>query len=86
MKAIILAAGAGRRLGTTGPKCMVRVGGESIIRRQLAAFRTAGVDEFVVVVGHEQDQLRRHLAGQPGRFTYVINERYAETNTIYSLY
>jgi len=86
MKAIILAAGAGRRLGTTGPKCMVRVGGESIIHRQLAAFGTVGVDEFVVVVGHEQDQLRRHLAGQPGRFTYVVNERYAETNTIYSLY
>jgi len=86
MKAIILAAGAGRRLGTTDPKCMLRVGGESIIHRQLAAFRTAGVDEFIVVVGHEQDQLRRHLAGQPGRFTYVVNERYAETNTIYSLY
>jgi len=86
MKAIILAAGAGRRLGTADPKCMVRIGGESIIHRQLTAFRAVGVDEFVVVVGHEQDQLRRHLAGQPGRFTYVVNERYAETNTIYSLY
>ena len=86
MKAIILAAGAGRRLGTTDPKCMLRIGGESIIHRQLTAFRAVGADEFVVVVGHEQDQLRRHLAGQDGRFTYVVNERYAETNTIYSLY
>lgn len=86
MKAIILAAGAGRRLGTTDPKCMLQVGDESIIHRQLAAFRAVDVDEFVVVVGHEQEQLRRHLAGQPGRFTYVVNERYAATNTIYSLY
>ena len=86
MKAIILAAGAGRRLGVAGPKCMVDIAGTSIIHRQLAAFRAGGVDQFVVVVGHEQDQLRRHLSGQPGGFTFIVNERYAETNTIYSLY
>jgi choline kinase len=86
MKAIILAAGAGRRLGVADPKCMVDVRGVSIIHRQLGAFRAAGVDDFVIVVGHERDRLRQHLAGQAGRFTWVVNERYARTNTIYSLY
>jgi len=86
MKAIILAAGAGRRLGTPDPKCMLRIGAETIIHRQLAAFRAVGVDEFIVVVGHEQNQLRKHLAEQSGRFTYIVNERYAKTNTVYSLY
>ena len=86
MKSIILAAGVGRRLGADMPKCMIEVAGTSIIHRQLAAFRAVGVTEFVVVVGHEQDRLRDHLADQPGRFTFVVNERYAETNTIYSLY
>ncbi len=86
MKAIILAAGAGKRLGAPGPKCMLDIAGTSIIHRQLNAFRAGGVSEFVVVVGHDRDELRSHLADQPGKFTLIVNERYAETNTIYSLY
>ena len=86
MKAIILAAGAGRRLGAAVPKCMLDVGGMSIIHRQLAAMLAEGIDEYVVVVGYEQEKVREHLAGRPGRFTFVVNERYASTNTIYSLH
>ncbi|MDM8008089.1 MAG: phosphocholine cytidylyltransferase family protein [Phycisphaerae bacterium] len=86
MKAIILAAGAGRRLGAAVPKCMLDVGGMSIIHRQLAALSAEGIEEYVVVVGYEQDRVREHLAGRPGRFTFVVNEQYASTNTVYSLY
>ena len=86
MKAIILAAGAGRRLGAAVPKCMLDVGGMSIIHRQLEAMLAEGIDEYVVVVGYEQEQVRRHLTGAPGQFTFVVNERYLATNTIYSLY
>lgn len=86
MKAVILAAGVGRRLGVDRPKCMIDVGGMSIIHRQLAALRAVGVEEFVIVVGFEQQQLRDHLVDQPGRITFVENPRYAQTNTIYSLY
>ena len=86
MRAIILAAGAGRRLGLSMPKSMIDLAGRSILHRQLDAFRSAGVDDFVVVVGHACERVVEHLAGQPGRFTFVLNERYAETNTVYSLY
>ncbi|MBI4581452.1 MAG: phosphocholine cytidylyltransferase family protein [Planctomycetes bacterium] len=68
------------------PKCLIDIGGTSIIRRQVAAFRAAGVERLILVVGYQQDQVRRHLADDPGPFTFVVNERYAETNTIYSLY
>jgi choline kinase len=86
MKTIILAAGAGRRLGASEPKAMLEVGGSSIIRRQLAAFRAEGVEQFVIVVGYRQEQLREHLAGQAGDLTFVVNQRYLATNTVYSLY
>lgn len=86
MKAIILAAGAGRRLGASGPKCMIDVAGASIIHRQIAAFQAAGVTEFVIVVGYRDVEVREHLAAFPGSFTFIVNPRYAETNTIYSLF
>jgi choline kinase len=86
MKAIILAAGIGSRLGLPRPKCMTEIGGKSIIHRQLAAFRACGIEDFVIVVGYEQQLLRGHLAEQPGNITIVENPRFAETNTIYSLY
>lgn len=85
MKAIILAAGIGRRLGLDHPKCMVDVGGMSIIQRQLRAFRANGVEDFVFVVGFQQQMLRDHLKDEPGRLVFLENERFAETNTIYSL-
>ena len=86
MKAIILAAGIGRRLGLAVPKCMAEIGGKSIIHRQLDAFQAVGITDYVVVSGFEQDRLRRHLADYPGRITCITNDRFAETNTLYSLY
>jgi len=86
MTAIILAAGMGRRLSLGIPKCLIEIAGASILARQIAALRAVGVRRFVLVVGYRQEEVRRHLAGDPGPFTFVVNERFAETNTIYSLY
>ena len=86
MRAIILAAGAGRRLGLEMPKSLIPIAGKSILHRQIEAFRADGVDDFVVVVGHRHEQVVDHLCGQAGRFSFIFNERYGETNTIYSLY
>lgn len=85
-RVVILAAGAGKRLGLPIPKSMALVGNQSIIHRQIDAFRETGVDDFVVVLGFEQNHLRRHLENEPGQYTFVVNDRFAESNTIYSLY
>ena len=52
--AVLLAAGAGSRLGGR-PKSLLELGGVPLIRRQLIALSGAGVDEVVVVLGHHAE-------------------------------
>lgn len=86
MRAIILAAGAGRRLRTIAngrPKCLINLGSRRLVDHQLDALRSVGVDDIAVVVGYEAQQIRDYC-GQGIR--YVDNPHYATTNSIYSLY
>ena len=86
MRGIILAAGKGSRLnGTAGesPKCLVKAGGLTLVDRQIRALRNAGIDDIAVVVGCQADQVRR-ACGQG--ITYVENSKYAQTNSMYSLW
>jgi choline kinase len=86
MTGVVLAAGRGSRLnGTAGdkPKCLVRAGGLSLLERQIRALHRAGVDDVVVVVGCQADRVRQHCG--PG-VRYVENFRFAETNSLYSLW
>ncbi|MFT3817351.1 MAG: nucleotidyltransferase family protein [Rubrivivax sp.] len=54
--AVLLAAGAGERIGRR-PKCLLELGGVPLVRRQIIALSGAGVDELVVVVGHHAEQV-----------------------------
>ena len=86
MRGIILAAGKGSRLnGTAGdkPKCLVEAGGMTLLDRQINTLQRAGVDDVVVVVGCQADRVR--AAGGP-HVRYVENSRFAETNSLYSLW
>ena len=86
MKAIIVAAGRGRRLGTETdeiPKCMVKVGGRSILHWQLDALVAAGVDEVVIVRGYLGDRIAGPAAGPKIRF--VDNPEWASNNILTSL-
>ena len=85
MRGIILAAGRGSRLnGNKGdmPKCLVTVGGETLLSRNARLLRAAGVDDLVVVVGCAADTVRRSLPDA----TFVENPIFAETNSLYSLW
>ncbi|PYR37744.1 MAG: phosphocholine cytidylyltransferase family protein [Acidobacteria bacterium] len=86
MRGIILAAGKGSRLnGTIGdkPKCLLRVGGRTLVERQIDALQTVGIDDIAIVVGCQADHVRR-VCG-PG-VAYIENTRYAQTNSLYSLW
>ncbi|HXU60396.1 MAG TPA: phosphocholine cytidylyltransferase family protein [Polyangia bacterium] len=87
MKAIIVAAGRGRRLGQETdaiPKCMVRVARKPILHRQLESLAAAGVDEVVIVRGYHGDRIAPPAGGPPVRF--VENPAWAENNILTSLF
>jgi choline kinase len=82
MRAVILAAGRGSRLGHLGddrPKCLVELEGKPLIERQIAALRRGGADEIGVVRGY-----RAEMIDFPG-LSYFANQRWAETNMVMSL-
>jgi choline kinase len=86
-KAIIVAAGRGRRLGENTediPKCMVRVGGKPILHRQLAAFAAAGIDDIVIVRGYRGDCIDPG-APSSGRIRFVDNPAWESNNILASL-
>jgi choline kinase len=86
MRGISLAAGKGSRLnGTAGdaPKCLVKAGDMTLVERQIHLLRRAGVDDIAVVVGCQAEQVRKACGH---RVTYVENVRYAQTNSMYSLW
>jgi choline kinase len=83
MKAIILAAGVGRRLAPLTDhthKALLPVGGRSLLDRMLASLAACGVEESVLVVGHCQDQVRRAAGSARGgmRISYVVNPAYQQ--------
>jgi molybdenum cofactor cytidylyltransferase len=61
---VLLAAGAGSRLGGR-PKALLELGGVPLILRQLIALSGAGVDEVVVVLGHHADAVEAAIRAFP---------------------
>ena len=60
--AVVLAAGAGSRMGHR-PKGALRVNGTPLIQRTLSALRDAGIEDVVVVLGEHRDALWPLLQG-----------------------
>lgn len=68
MKAIVLAAGLGTRLGAMTerlPKCLVEVAGKSVLRRNLEWAAANGVNEVAVNLHHRAPLVRGHFALEP---------------------
>ena len=70
ISAIVLAAGAGTRFG--GTKQVVEVRGKPLAQHAVDAAVEAGVDEVVVVLGHDAESVRAALR-LPGIGRWVVN-------------
>ena len=86
MRAVILAAGRGDRLrDVTGdrPKCLARVGGCSLLERQIRSLGACGIEAIAVVAGFRAADIRRACGPE---VDLVVNTEYESTNSLYSLW
>lgn len=85
MQAVILAAGRGSRLSSViqdRPKALIPLGNTSLIQYQIATLRRFGIENICLILGYRADDVKRVVGDN---FHFIINERYAETNSLYSL-
>ena len=90
MKAVILAAGRGRRLHVLTryrPKCLLEIGGKPLLHRYFDSLLPLGVTRMCVVVGYKQESIREAVASYPSRVdvTFLVNEDF-ERGSIGSLW
>lgn len=71
---MVLAAGGARRFGTQ--KLVAMLAGKPVVRWSVEHALAAGVEDIVVVLGHEREAVRTAVAGLPVRI--VVNERWAD--------
>jgi choline kinase len=91
--ALLLAAGAGTRLNfgaeaEATPKCLVEVGGVSILERLVSNLGAHGIRRLVIVTGYMEKRIRDVVSQITGdiEIETINNPDYATTNNIYSLW
>ena len=84
MKAIILAAGRGSRLGDLTnniPKCMILINNKTLISYQISAFIDNNISDISVVTGYLKDKIENKFIKK-----FFVNNEWEETNMVFSLY
>lgn len=82
MKAVILAAGRGRRMGNltaNRPKCLIELQGKPLIEWQLSSIREAGINEIAIITGYRKEMLSSYSLEE------FYNPHWFETNMVASL-
>jgi CTP:molybdopterin cytidylyltransferase MocA len=72
--AVVLAAGKSTRMGRT--KALLPLGDETFVSRIVHTFRAAGVEDVVVVVGHDADLVARALRAMDPAPRVILNPDY----------
>lgn len=86
--AVIMAAGMGTRFGEmteTIPKGFVPCGGVSMIERSIRTLLSCGIEHVIIGTGYHREKYEA-LQEQFPQIECVFSPRYAETNSMYTLY
>ncbi|HEX9621906.1 MAG TPA: histidinol-phosphate transaminase [Polyangiaceae bacterium] len=85
-RAIVLAAGLGQRFGEGGvPKPLRPVAKVPLVVRVLRALQGAGIRQAVLVLGHEDQRVRRAVAAEPSlglELSFAYNAEYEKKNGV----
>lgn len=82
--AVIAAAGLGSRLGLGHPKCMLELGGITLLTRMIRMLEPH-VSRIHVVIGYREDMIIEHCARYHPKVVLVRNPEFRTTNTAQSL-
>ncbi|KKM98282.1 hypothetical protein LCGC14_1159540 [marine sediment metagenome] len=90
IKAIILAAGVGSRirpLTDNCPKSLLKIGDNTILEMMISHIQDCGINEVIFVLGYLQEQIKDYVKIKFPDLNshFVTNDKYAETNTGFSL-
>ena len=77
-----------RPLTDTKPKCLLEVGGKTLLQRTVEAMQSAGVKEFLVVTGYRSEMIRDFFTPHSSLLTprFIDNVDYEHNNNIFSLW
>jgi len=87
MKAVILAAGQGTRMGSETedkPKCMITYKGKPLINYTIETMRACGIDDIIIIDGYKSKVLQSYLSNDNVRF--ITNKEFYKTNMVYTLF
>ena len=85
MKAIILAAGTGNRLGeysNNKPKALLEFDGKSLLKRHIEILKAHDIEDIIIVTGFESKMIIEHLDNLQTPIHYILNESYNEGSII----
>ncbi len=91
MIAVILAAGMASRLRpltNDKPKCLLEIGGKTLLQRTVDNVVENGISSIVVVTGYRGEMIRKFLTSTYPSLDirFIENKDYQTTNNIYSLW
>lgn len=84
MRAVLLAAGRGRRMGSAEPKCLISIDGKTLLQRHLACFVEAGITSLTIVVGFQRQLIFEAVSGlrSPIPIEFVENDLFVHGSIV----
>ncbi|MFX0069594.1 MAG: bifunctional sugar-1-phosphate nucleotidylyltransferase/acetyltransferase [Candidatus Hermodarchaeota archaeon] len=86
MKAVILAAGEGKRLRpitSTCPKPLIPIAGKPLLEHTILGLKAAGIDEILLIVGYKEQLIKEYFSNGIDKFNikihYITQEEYLGT-------
>jgi len=91
MKAVILAAGSGKRLRPITeelPKCLVEIDGKSLLGFSLNSLKECGINNVIIVIGFYGNSIKEKFGEEYKgiKLKYIENDIHSKTGSMYSLF